>query len=75
MVAHDDGLALLQTIIETAPAYLKKDSVLDASIARLTVEIGYTQGPIVKEIFMKNGFKNVDIVQDIAGKDRIVQGY
>ncbi len=73
LVADDNGLALLQKIIECSSAYLKKDSVLDLSIPRLVLEIGYMQGYAVQDMCIKNGFKNSLIIKDGAGKDRVIQ--
>ena len=42
--------------------------------ARVYVEIGYDQGARVKDIFQKEGFFNVEVFQDYAGRDRGVRG-
>ena len=42
--------------------------------ARVYVEIGYDQGTSVKDIFQKEGFFDVEVFQDYAGRDRGVRG-
>ena len=42
--------------------------------ARVYVEIGYDQGTSVKDIFQKEGFLDVEVFQDYAGRDRGVRG-
>ena len=41
---------------------------------RVYVEIGYDQGTSVKDIFQKEGFLDVEVFQDYAGRDRGVRG-
>jgi len=40
----------------------------------LMVEIGWTQGKSVRDIFGANGFQNLRVVQDLGGRDRVVVG-
>ena len=40
----------------------------------LFFEIGYDQGEAVKGLMEENGFKNVKVVKDFAGLDRVVFG-
>ncbi len=40
----------------------------------LIVEIGYDEGENVETLFKENGFKEVDIIKDLNGLDRIVKG-
>ena len=37
-------------------------------------EIGYDQGMVVKELLDNHGFKDTRVIQDLAGKDRVVCG-
>ena len=37
-------------------------------------EIGYDQGPAVKELLDAHGFKDTRVIQDLTGKDRVVCG-
>ncbi|MBJ2152614.1 peptide chain release factor N(5)-glutamine methyltransferase [Paracoccus sp. IB05] len=60
-----DGLSAYRAIATQAPAALRPDG-------RLIVEIGWDQGRAVAEIFAAGGFKNIDIIQDFDGKDRVV---
>ena len=37
-------------------------------------QIGYDQGEKVKVLMEENGFKNIKVIQDLAGLDRVVIG-
>lgn len=75
LVANDDGLAIIKKIILGAFSHLKKNKQMAVhDIAQLYIEIGYTQGPSVKQLMSDAGFVNVTIEKDLEGKDRIVSG-
>lgn len=40
----------------------------------LVVEIGEDQGPRVAELFRSGGFRGVEVLPDLAGRDRVVRG-
>lgn len=63
----DDGLVFYRQICEKAPDYLRAGGYL-------LVEIGHDQGTDVKDLFLQNGFKDVRIVKDLCGNDRVVSG-
>lgn len=63
-----DGLHFYREITAHAAEYLCESGWL-------LVEIGYDQGLAVKELFIKNGFKEVAIIKDLAGNDRVVKGH
>lgn len=62
-----DGLSAYRVITAGAGAYLKPGG-------HLMVEIGWTQGGAVAEMFRKAGFQEVGIVADLDGRDRVVRG-
>ena len=62
-----DGLDFYRKIISNAKSYLEKNGLL-------IFEIGFEQGQMVKEIFLKEGFKNIEILKDLQGLDRVVCG-
>lgn len=64
----EDGLYFYRQIAENAADYLSDDGWL-------LVEIGYDQGPDVKSLFIDNGFKDVQVVKDLAGNNRVVKGH
>ena len=41
---------------------------------RLFLEIGYDQGEAVKSLMEQKGFKDIVIVKDYGGLDRVVSG-
>lgn len=63
----EDGLFFYRKIVEESPAYLNGGGML-------FFEIGYDQGEAVKELMEESGFKNVKVVKDFAGLDRVVFG-
>ena len=75
LVATDNGLALIRTIIQQTPQWLNSHSFLKATtIPRLCVEIGHEQGLIVQQLFQQYGFFEIKIAKDYANKDRMVSG-
>ena len=40
----------------------------------LIVEIGYDQGDLVRSMFVKHQYKDVDVIRDLGGNDRVVLG-
>lgn len=63
----EDGLYFYRRIIEEAKEYLNPNGFL-------LFEIGYDQGKEVSELMESAGFKNVKVIKDLAGNDRVVSG-
>jgi release factor glutamine methyltransferase len=64
----DDGLDICRKIIEKANEFLRGD-------AALMLEVGYRQGPAVKELLQQGGcFGEITIEKDIHDNDRIATG-
>lgn len=61
-----DALQAYQNIARDAIGYLKPGG-------RLLVEIGFRQGEAVRELFASNGLKEIKIIQDLNGRDRVVR--
>ena len=64
----EDGLFFYRQIVGHAAEYLASDGWL-------LVEIGFDQGPDVYALFIENGFKDVEVVKDLAGNNRVVKGH
>lgn len=64
----EDGLDFYRKITIDSKRYLKKEGLL-------IYEIGYNQGEEVKEILIKEGFKDVSILKDLQGHNRVVLGF
>jgi release factor glutamine methyltransferase len=64
----EDGLLFYRRITASAQDYLNEGGWL-------LVEIGYDQGQDVSKLFTDAGFKDVEVVQDLAGNDRVVKGH
>ena len=63
----EDGLYFYRRIIEEAGRHL-------VSSGMLFFEIGYDQGQAVSELMRTEGYREVQVVQDYAGLDRVVFG-
>lgn len=61
-----DGLSVYRLLAAQAPGAL-------SPMGRLLVEIGWTQGPAVRAIFEAEGWAQIEVLQDIDGRDRVVQ--
>ncbi len=62
-----DGLDFYRKITKAAGQHLHKGG-------RLYFEIGYDQGEAVSKLLKENGFTGVQLVQDLAGLDRVAYG-
>ena len=67
LVAEKNGLAFYEQIADEAYGHLTSEGYL-------AFEIGYDQGESVKRIMALKGYKNLKVIQDLAGKDRVVIG-
>lgn len=65
--APNHGLADLETIIQTAPEYLHADGWL-------LVEHGFEQADNVSELFLHNGFSDIQLQRDLNGLPRCTAG-
>ncbi len=63
----EDGLLFYKRIIPGAKDYLYKNGYL-------LLEIGYDQGESVKNLMLENDYKNVEVIKDLGGNDRVVLG-
>lgn len=64
---ENDGLTFYKQITKEAKKYLKENGLL-------AYEIGYNQGDDVKNILEQEGFKNIQVIKDLPGHDRVVIG-
>ena len=67
LFAENNGLYFYYEICQKASDYL-------ADFGYLLFEIGYKQGKNVAKIMASSGFKNIEVVKDLAGLDRVVIG-
>lgn len=63
----EDGLDFYRKIANQGKKALNTEGYL-------IFEIGYDQGDSVKAILQDNGYKDIRVLQDLAGKDRVVLG-
>lgn len=63
----DKGLEFYEKITKSAPAILNEDGYL-------LFELGIGQSEAVKEIMTENSFKDIEIIKDLAGIDRVIVG-
>jgi release factor glutamine methyltransferase len=62
----EDGLHFYRTISSKAPVYLKDGG-------RIYLEIGYDQGESTTQILCGDGWENITVIKDLAGRDRVVK--
>lgn len=60
-----DGLFFYKEIISSAPKYLYQGG-------QIYFEIGYDQGEQVSELLSQAGYKEIQVIKDYAGLDRVV---
>jgi release factor glutamine methyltransferase len=63
-----DGLLLVRKIASEATQYLTSGGLL-------ALEIGADQGPVAQAILAEHGFRELELAQDLGGRDRVVSGY
>jgi release factor glutamine methyltransferase len=63
----EDGLDFYRRLLDGADDHLLPGGVI-------LFEIGYDQGEEVKSLMEERGFKDVAVVKDLAGNDRVVRG-
>lgn len=64
----EDGLAFYRQIVKESVKYLEPKG-------QLLFEIGYDQGQALEELMEEAGFKNISIIKDLSGLDRVVMGH
>lgn len=67
LFAGDDGLDIIRRLIPQTMDHLAEGGTF-------MCEIGYQQGPDVAALFKQGGFQDVEVIQDINRKDRVVSG-
>lgn len=63
----NDGLKFYRFLTANAEKFLN-------SGGKMMVEIGFSQGALVKALFDEAGFENTEIIKDLSGNDRVVVG-
>ena len=64
---HEDGLYFYRKIVSEGSAYVRENGWM-------LFEIGYDQGDDVSKLLEEAGFCQVQVIQDLAGLDRVVIG-
>lgn len=72
LVAEHHGLELIERIIKGAKNYYTPKRL---PFAQLWIEIGYNQGKVAQDLMTQAGFRQVTILKDLYGKDRVVTGH
>lgn len=63
-----DGLGFYREITSKALEHLNPGGLL-------IYEIGYKQARDVKKILINNGFRDINVIEDLSGNDRVVLGF
>ncbi|SEA45638.1 release factor glutamine methyltransferase [Oribacterium sp. KHPX15] len=64
----EDGLRFYRILAEESPKYLNPGG-------HVAFEIGYDQGEVVAELLKTAGFRDVMVIKDYGGNDRVVTGH
>ena len=64
---HEDGLYFYRKIAKKSPRFLKSGGML-------LLETGYDQGESVPQLLREQGFREIEVIRDLAGLDRVVIG-
>ena len=64
----EDGLRFYRILAEESPKYLNPGG-------HVAFEIGYDQGEAVAELLKNSGFRDVIVIKDYGGNDRVVTGH
>ncbi|MCR5650684.1 MAG: peptide chain release factor N(5)-glutamine methyltransferase [Lachnospiraceae bacterium] len=62
----EDGLDFYRIIADLAADHLKKEG-------RIILEIGYDEGEDVRRIFEEKGYRDIRIIRDYAGNERVMK--
>lgn len=62
----NDGIALISPLIRQAKYVLTTGGYL-------VMEIGYNQGNVIYNLLIKEGFADINIIQDLGGKNRVIK--
>lgn len=68
LVGGEQGTELIARIVQEAPQWLARGGTL-------LIEMGPTQGEAVSRMFTRSGFERVRVLQDLGGRDRVVEGH
>lgn len=64
---HEDGLYFYRKIAKESLRFLKSGGML-------LLETGYDQGESVPQLLREQGFREIEVIRDLAGLDRVVIG-
>ena len=68
LIAGPDGLDIYRRLTADAPAHLKEGG-------KLLLEIGARQAQAVTKLMEEAGFKDIEVIKDLAELDRVVKGH
>ena len=66
LVSKDDGLYVIRNIVFHSRYVIKHGGWL-------VIEVGYNQSEAVRQLFESSGYKNIDIIKDLAGIERVIK--
>lgn len=75
LFAENQGYALIEKIIASAPDFIRYNPVLEKhGIAQLIIEHGATQSATLVDLMAIAGYIDIQVHKDLAGKERVVSG-
>jgi len=75
LVAEQEGLSIIESIIKDACCFIKfNEELTEKNIPNLLIEIGYNQGKEVSNLMEKSNITTIAVEKDLEKQDRIVSG-
>lgn len=75
LVAPNDGLAIIEKLIDQAPHWLQPNKeMLEHEIPQIMIEIGHEQAEAVVELMKSAHYNAIHVHKDLEGKNRVVSG-
>lgn len=73
LVSPNNGLELITKLLSQSVKYIRlRPDFIEQSIPQIAIEIGYSQGTAVKEIFKHSNYTSIKVHKDLARHDRLV---
>lgn len=73
LIASKNGLYLIEKIIKESAIWLRQNKEMkELNLPQLVIEIGHTQLDKVKNILIKNKYKDIESIKDLAKHNRAI---
>lgn len=72
LFAQQDGYEYIEAILQQAKKYVRSGPLTHSMLPQLALEIGYQQGKKTVALAEKNGYRTIQVWQDVGKRDRLV---